>query len=74
MARPSNARVNTVDVIDCLRDFMKENGYPPTVQQLGDCLGLASKSSTTYWLRKAEAEGLIERVMNGRYTKAIRIK
>jgi SOS-response transcriptional repressor LexA len=61
------------DVVVCLRDFMQENGYPPTVQQLSECLGLASKSSTTYWLLKAEEAGLIERVIDGRHTKAIRI-
>lgn len=62
------------DIVTCLRDFMSENGHAPTVQELGDCLGLASKSSVAYWLKKAEQEGLIERVVRGNHTKAIRIR
>lgn len=66
--------VTTDRLIECLAWFMDENGYPPSMTQLGECLGLKSKSSVAYWMARAEAEGRIERVMKGPHTKAIVIR
>ena len=65
--------VTTDLLVACLGRFMAEHGYPPSMAQLGECLGLKSKSSVAYWLSKAEEEGRIERVTNGPHTKAIRL-
>lgn len=75
MTLPANTpRGITVDsTIECLAGFMDEHGFPPSMAQLGECLGLKSKSSVSYWLKRAESEGRIERVTKGPHTKAIRI-
>jgi len=42
-------------------DFQRENGYPPTIRQIGEHIGVASTSQVTYYLRQLEDSGHIER-------------
>lgn len=44
---------------DALVDYVREHGYPPTVRELADILGLASTSSVTGRLHGIRDRGWI---------------
>jgi repressor LexA len=71
MSYSSPAGITTDIVLDCIKDFMNERGYPPTIAELGECLKLSSRSTVHYWLKQLEVKGLIERVPGS--SRAIRI-
>lgn len=48
-------------VLETLIDISKQCGYPPTVRELGDRLGLKSSSTTHNHLSNLEAMGYIRR-------------
>lgn len=48
-------------VLGFLEDFIDENGYPPTVREIMNGVGLTSTSLVTYYLDKLEKHGLLER-------------
>lgn len=58
-------------IVDLIAEHIEEHGYPPTVRELGEMLGLGV-SAVHARLKKAEAEGLIERVPDK--PRAIRIR
>lgn len=47
-----------------IRDYITEHGYPPSVQDICDGVGLASKSSAHTHLLNLERDGLIRRDAN----------
>lgn len=44
-----------------LRRFLQENGYPPSVREIGEAVGLSSTSTVHSYLRRLEEDGLIRR-------------
>lgn len=48
-------------VLDVLRSYSAEHGYPPTVREIGALLGLASSSTVHSHLAALERAGVIER-------------
>ncbi len=48
-------------VLDAIRDWMSEHGYPPSVREIGDAVGLTSTSSVAYQLRVLERKGYLRR-------------
>lgn len=44
-----------------IRQFVRENHYPPTIREIGSALGISSTSVVNYNLDKLEEAGLIER-------------
>lgn len=48
-------------VLDVLREHAAEHGYPPTVREIGEVLGLASSSTVHSHLSALERAGIIER-------------
>lgn len=49
-------------VLDCIRDHVTTHGYPPTVRNIGDTVGLTSTSSVQHVLRTLEEKGCLQRV------------
>ncbi|MBC8477079.1 MAG: repressor LexA [Dehalococcoidia bacterium] len=49
-------------ILNFIREFIRENGYPPTVREIQSAFGLASPRAVQYHLEALEGEGLIERV------------
>lgn len=49
-------------ILKYIRDFLHENGYPPTVREIQRACGLASPRPVQYHLEALEREGFIERV------------
>jgi len=48
-------------VLDCLRSYAAEHGYPPTVREIGALLGLTSSSTVHSHLGALERAGIVER-------------
>nr|WP_218889606.1 transcriptional repressor LexA [Saccharopolyspora hordei] len=48
-------------VLEAIRKWMREHGYPPSVREIGDAVGLTSTSSVAYQLRVLERKGYLRR-------------
>jgi len=48
-------------ILAFLRRFLQENGYPPSVREIGEAMGLSSTSTVHSYLRRLEEDGLIRR-------------
>ncbi|MCA1186069.1 MULTISPECIES: transcriptional repressor LexA [Saccharopolyspora] len=48
-------------VLEAIRSWMREHGYPPSVREIGDAVGLTSTSSVAYQLRVLERKGFLRR-------------
>ncbi|MBX5490909.1 MAG: transcriptional repressor LexA [Chloroflexi bacterium] len=48
-------------ILDFIREFVHERGYPPTIRDIGQGLGISSTSVVDYNLKALERAGLIQR-------------
>jgi repressor LexA len=48
-------------ILEVIRDFTLERGYPPSVREIGERVGLSSSSTVQSHLRSLEKRGLIHR-------------
>ena len=48
-------------ILDCIARTVHERGYPPSVREIADAVGLASTSAVHHHLIALERDGLIER-------------
>ena len=48
-------------ILDVIRTFTREHGYPPSVREIGERVGLSSSSTVQCHLRTLEKKGLIKR-------------
>ena len=46
-------------ILEFLEEFVRENGYAPSVREIGAAVGLNSTASVTYQLRRLEERGLL---------------
>lgn len=51
-------------ILDAIRDSIASRGYPPSMREIGDAVGLASLSSVTHQLNQLELAGAIRRDPN----------
>ena len=56
MPRTSNKQEEILQYID---QFVTENGYPPSVREIGAAVGLRSTASVSYHLNHLQAKGLV---------------
>ena len=48
-------------MVEFIRKFGEEKGYPPTIRQIGEAVGISSTSVVNYNLNKLEKDGLLTR-------------
>ena len=48
-------------ILDCIQHFSREHGYPPSVREIGERVGLSSSSTVQSHLKTLEKKGLIKR-------------
>src|SRR5271167_4615420 len=48
-------------ILDVIRDFTAEMGYPPSVREIGERVGLSSSSTVQSHLKTLERRGLLRR-------------
>ncbi len=58
-------------ILECIRDFIQERGYPPTVRDIARELGISSTSVVDYHLKRLEQARWIER--DPRSSRGIRL-
>jgi len=46
-------------IVDFVEQFIQENGYAPSIREIGAAVGLSSTASVSYHLQKLQAEGLL---------------
>jgi repressor LexA len=49
------------EIVDYLSEYVRERGYPPTVREIGEAVGLASPSTVHAHLANLERAGLLRR-------------
>jgi len=49
------------EILDCIKQHLRAKGYPPSVREIGQVVGLSSSSTVHFHLGKLEALGLIRR-------------
>jgi repressor LexA len=58
-------------ILDCIAHTVAERGYPPSVREIADAVGLASTSAVHHHLLALEREGLLERASHS--SRALRL-
>jgi len=53
-----------IAILDMIRDTVADRGYPPSIREIGEAVGLASPSSVAHQLRTLEERGLLRRDAN----------
>ena len=48
-------------IYEYIAQFVEENGYPPSVREIGDAMGLRSPSTVHFHLKNMEEKGLINK-------------
>ncbi|QSB06367.1 transcriptional repressor LexA [Natronoglycomyces albus] len=48
-------------VLEYIEEFTSNKGYPPSVREIGEVVGLASASSVAYQIKQLEAKGYLHR-------------
>ncbi|MDQ4086223.1 MAG: transcriptional repressor LexA [Actinomycetota bacterium] len=51
-------------VLDVIRDSVENRGYPPSMREIGESVGLTSSSSVSHQLRSLQSKGFIRRDPN----------
>jgi repressor LexA len=51
-------------MLDCIKQFIEENRYSPTLEEIGEMMGLSSPATVHKHLQNLEAKGLIKRNWN----------
>jgi repressor LexA len=46
-------------ILEHLRDFMEQRGYPPSMREIGEAVGLTSSSSVAHQLKVLEEKGFV---------------
>ena len=67
--RPSRATESTLTprqrtILDVIRASVSSRGYPPSIREIGDAVGLTSTSSVAHQLRTLEKKGYLRRDPN----------
>ena len=51
-------------ILEFIRDWVERYGYPPSVREIGEAVGLVSPSSVAYQLKELERKGFLRRDPN----------
>lgn len=61
---PSGLTARQARVLQVIRDSVAARGYPPSVREIGEAVGLTSPSSVAHQLKALEAKGFLRRDPN----------
>ena len=56
MPRTSN---KPEEIMNFINEFVQENGYSPSVREIGEAVGLRSTASVSYHLQALQAKGIL---------------
>jgi repressor LexA len=61
MARKKSLSRRQKDILDFIQDFLSENGYPPTIREIGKAVHITSTSVVNYNLNRLQEMGYLSR-------------
>jgi len=61
---PHDLTARQRDILGFIRDWVETHGYPPSVREIGEAVGLVSPSSVAYQLKELERKGFLRRDPN----------
>ncbi len=61
LTRKGSLTPRQAKILNAISESIKKDGYPPSMREIGDIVGLASLSSVTHQLNRLEAMGYIRR-------------
>ncbi|CAN5332191.1 transcriptional repressor LexA [soil metagenome] len=64
MARGDGLTARQRRVLEVIRDSVERRGYPPSVREIGEAVGLSSSSSVAHQLKMLQKKGLLRRDPN----------
>ncbi len=67
----SNLTARQREVLDCIRMYQAEKGYPPSIRELGKMLNISSLRGVTIHLDALERKGWIERESTSRSIRVL---
>lgn len=47
-------------ILAFVREYTSKNGYPPTMREIGNAVGITAASSVQYRLRRLKMKGLVQ--------------
>ncbi|MGJ0848077.1 winged helix-turn-helix transcriptional regulator [Tissierella praeacuta] len=53
-----------LEILNAIVNYIKQNGYAPSVREIGKIVGLKSTSTVHTYLKSLESKGFIERKEN----------
>ncbi|WP_425460905.1 transcriptional repressor LexA [Klugiella xanthotipulae] len=62
--RRKNLSAKQVAIMEVIQNAVKQQGYPPSMREIGDAVGLSSLSSVTHQLNQLELSGYLRRDPN----------
>ena len=68
---PSGLSARQVKILTAIQEGIQNNGYPPSVREIGEAAGLSSSASVQYQLKALEEAGFIRR--DGSLGRAIEV-
>nr|WP_307851097.1 transcriptional repressor LexA [Nocardiopsis sp. MG754419] len=51
-------------VLNCIQRYVRERGFPPSIREIGDAVGLSSPSSVAHQLKVLQRKGYLHRDQN----------
>ena len=60
-------------IVEAIKSYIQEHGYPPTVREIGEMVGLKSTSSVQSHLTRLLSEGKLETDAGPSSPRAIRV-
>jgi len=64
VAEPTGLTPRQRKILDVIRDSVERRGYPPSVREIGELVGLTSPSSVAYQLATLQKKGFLRRDPN----------
>ena len=61
MRKTSKSSDRQKEIFQFIKAFLLEKGYPPSVREIGEAVGLKSSSTVHSYLSRLEANGMIKR-------------
>jgi repressor LexA len=71
MRTPGELNDRHQQILAYIRRYQAERGYPPTMREIGAGIGVGSTSLVTFYLRRLEREGLLQRAR--RVARSVRV-
>jgi repressor LexA len=69
---PKEATPRQMQVLTCVRAFVAMHGYPPTLREIGDAIGITSTNGVVEHLRALARKGYIRRNKGARAIQVLR--